>query len=88
MNSYGMESEGLMLKVMADALKADIIVNQIDRKEGYIEMRYDADNSKSVVHLLFKPGHYDVLEKPNPKKHNPSNNVGFARGGIMKTMII
>lgn len=40
MSCFGRQSEGLMVRVMADALKSNIVINQIDKKDGYSQMVY------------------------------------------------
>lgn len=56
-----------MIKCMADALNCQLVISQVDKKNGYNTYTVDPDTqSKQLmdVHLFYRPGHYDILVEP------------------------
>lgn len=59
MRHMGREASGLEFLCMSQALKVNI--NHVEMYNGYRENLFPVEGSEVTLHLLFKPGHYDIL---------------------------
>ena len=59
MRSMGREASGVEFQCMSQALKVNI--NHVEMYNGYRENLYPVEGREVTLHLLFKPGHYDIL---------------------------
>jgi ubiquitin thioesterase protein OTUB1 len=58
----GVEADHLQIKALCESLGVCIRVSYIDRSSGSFPSIHDVpDGGQPVVHLLYRPGHYDLL---------------------------
>lgn len=59
----GNDAETAQIDALPNCLRIKLIINHLDRKDDVklYQIIYGYNDSSKDIHLLFKPGHYDVL---------------------------
>lgn len=74
MRHMGREASGVEFLCMSQALKVNI--NHVEMYNGYRENLFPVEGSEVTLDLLFKPGHYDIL---NTYEDNRIDNYSINR---------
>ena len=62
----GRESDHIHIIALSSALKTGVLVEYMDRAGDACNQLVFPDGSQPSIHLLYRPGHYDILYSRQP----------------------